>query len=93
MVIPKLGDVLLTHFGVCTVTKVYPIVNNERNDGVEAGKVGFFKCSLWRIPGKSVGSCSTAFLRWDSVSPMFGFLQTNLIFFSNICSMFCVYIL
>ena len=71
MVIPKLGDILLTHFGVCTVTKVYPIENDERDNGTGGGKVGFFKSSLWRIPGKSVGSCSTAFLRWDSVSVIF----------------------
>ena len=66
------GDVVLTTFGVGVISRC---PENKSEAGNEAGTSmassspwSSYQILLWRIPGKSIGSSSTAYLQADAVS-------------------------
>ena len=54
------GDVVRSAFGV-GVLVACPLAKDNTTDGI-------YQLRLWRIPGRSIGSSSVAYLRSDAVS-------------------------
>ena len=54
----KPGDVVETSFGVGVIA--------DDDDGGESSSSSF-RVMLWRVPGKSIGSCAVAFLQPQAV--------------------------
>ena len=69
------GDVILTYYGVAVIIKIlapfggYETKNEDKGaKNVKAEISHSFKARLWREPGKSISSSSTAYIQSSCVS-------------------------